>query len=552
MSQNINTVDISNDANLEDYVLVSVNGSLRRVKVADLKELVDSTEDVVVVDTELSTTSVNPVQNKVITTELNKKVNSSNMLTYQTKRDNTLTTTSKEVVGAINENTTSINQLSGGKADKSEVSQLKEDLDDVRTEKETNLLKFIEANWTTSDVIVSSNANSSVMHIKANNLTLASQQVFNVMLNNLIILEPNTTYTISTSIIRGEATHIRANNIALCRRDNYENIALVSNGLGDEQPNNKSVTFTTPSDETRFYLVITFAKGTWDCDIDLNINISKGSEPNYKQYGIVVDLNNALPTIDRITKHNVHDIVVAKDGSGDFASLTEAVKNAKDFDVIYVKNGVYDNEIVRAWSKTVFIVGESRDGVIIKNNTGEYSTPPIEMGTGMLKNLTVYAEGNATPTNKGYALHSESSVEASACDFFMLENCTLKSDYRQSWGMGMRGDTHYYARNCTFEEVYFHDCEHAYRATNQSIEFDSCNIIAKASRTALILQDQQMSSANVNLMFNRCLVKSENGANIKYGKWTGSGVEWVSSLDDFPTWHLSTYSFGNSDNALND
>ena len=429
---------------------------------------------------------------------------------------------------------------------------LKKDLADVRTEKETNLLKFIEANWTTSDVIVSSNANSSVMHIKANNLTLASQQVFNVMLNNLIILEPNTTYTISTSIIRGEATHIRANNIALCRRDNYENIALVSNGLGDEQPNNKSVTFTTPSDETRFYLVFTFAKGTWDCDIDLNINISKGSEPNYKQYGIVVDLNNALPTIDRITKHNVHDIVVAKDGSGDFASLTEAVENAKDFDVIYVKNGVYDNEIVKAWLKTVFIVGESRDGVIIKNNTGEYSTPPIEMGTGMLKNLTVYAEGNATPTNKGYALHSESSVEASACDFFMLENCTLKSDYRQSWGMGMRGDTHYYARNCTFEEVYFHDCEHAYRATNQSIEFDSCNIIAKASRTALVLQDQQMSSANVNLMFNRCLVKSENGANIKYGKWTGSGVEWVSSLDDFPTWHLSTYSFGNSDNALND
>lgn len=128
MSQNINTVDISNDANLEDYVLVSVNGSLRRVKVANLKELVDSTEDVVVVDTELSTTSVNPVQNKVITTELNKKANSSDMSTYQTKIDNALTTTSKEVVGAINENTTSINQLSGGKADKSEVSELKEDI----------------------------------------------------------------------------------------------------------------------------------------------------------------------------------------------------------------------------------------------------------------------------------------------------------------------------------------------------------------------------------------------------------------------------------------
>lgn len=134
MSQNINTVDISNDANLEDYVLISVNGSLRRVKVADLKELVDSTEDIVVVDTALSTISVNPVQNRVITAELNKKANSSDMPTYQTKIDNTLATTSKEVVGAINENAASISQLSEEKADKSEVSELKSDIGELYNE----------------------------------------------------------------------------------------------------------------------------------------------------------------------------------------------------------------------------------------------------------------------------------------------------------------------------------------------------------------------------------------------------------------------------------
>lgn len=169
MSQNINTVDISNDANLEDYVLVSVNGSLRRVKVADLKELVDSTEDVVVVDTELSTTSVNPVQNKVITTELNKKVNSSNMLTYQTKRDNTLTTTSKEVVGAINENTTSINQLSGGKADKSEVSQLKEDLAELNTIRKK--IKSIDG-YISADGIIKESTKSKVYYFECKKNTL--------------------------------------------------------------------------------------------------------------------------------------------------------------------------------------------------------------------------------------------------------------------------------------------------------------------------------------------------------------------------------------------
>lgn len=429
---------------------------------------------------------------------------------------------------------------------------LKKDIGDVRTEKETNLLKFIDANWTTSNVLVSSDADSSIMHIKANNLTLASQQVFNVMLNNLIILEPNTTYTLSTSIIRAEATQIRANNIALCRRDNYANVALIAQALNDKQ-SNKYTTFTTPSDETRFYIAVTFAKGAWDCDIDLNINISKGSEPNYKQYGIVVDLNNALPTIDRITKHNVHDIVVAKDGSGDFASLTEAVANAKDFDVIYVKNGLYENEIVKAWRKTVFIIGESRDGVIITNSTGEYATPPVEMGTGLLRNLTIYAKdpGGVTPKNKCYALHSESSVY----NYFKFEidNCNIISDWRQSWGMGMRGSMVYHAHNVNFDGgVYFHDNEHT-DGTVQKIFFDTCNITRDDTGAALIMQDQQMSSADIDVRFNRCFIKSLQGSEILFYKWVSANKTVIpaTGFADFPSWGLNAFSWGNSEATLN-
>lgn len=202
MSQNINTVDISNDANLEDYVLVSVNGSLRRVKVADLKALVDSTEDIVVVDTELSTTSVNPVQNRVITEELNKKANSSDMPTYQKKIDNTLTTTSKEVVGAINENTSSINQLSGGKADKSEVSKLKKDLTNMSesvTEINTavfdrtrNLIaynEFTEGKWISTSGVVSDFDDSA--------------------LSDFVEVEPNSTYTFSVGNNNTETLTLR-------------------------------------------------------------------------------------------------------------------------------------------------------------------------------------------------------------------------------------------------------------------------------------------------------------------------------------------------------
>ena len=438
--------------------------------------------------------------------------------------------------------------LSGKAADAEKVGeavgQIKEDLGDLRI-KSKNMF-FVEQGEIVNGIItVNAEKSGSVLRFKQNGQITSN--VYAVI--KRLELEVGKTYTFSATRKSGYYNDSGAISLGIYRTDNN---AIVDSFSFWEILNGSSNSFTFTPDYSSYYIQVVFAStGTikeYDCDI--NFNLVEGAIADYSEYGYV-NISKELPTIKYLLKHNIYDIVVAKDGSGDYTTVTEAVANCDDFSTIYVKNGVYENEIIKAWLKTVFIIGESREGVIIKNNTGAYDTPPIEMGTGMLKNLTVYAEGNATPNNKGYALHSESSVEASSCNFFILENCTFKSDYRQSWGMGMRGDTHYYARNCTFEEVYFHDCEHEYRATNQYIEFDSCNIIAKANETALLLQDQQMISANVNLMFNRCLVKSENGANIQYGKWTGSGIEWVSSLDDFPTWHLSTYSFGNSDNALN-
>ena len=469
------------------------NGDVKKISISN-----------VIVDNVLSETSTNPVQNKVVTKEMNR---------------------------------------------------LSEEIDKVIERK--NLLKFIQANWTTSNILVSSKNDSSVMHIKADNLTLSSQQVFNVMLNNLIILEPNTTYTLSTSILNRISTQIRANNISLHRRDNYESVALIQSALLNATPNNKYITFTTPSDETEFYFTFTFASGAWDCDIDLNINLTKGSEPSYLEYEFI-DLNENLQTIQeiysKIERGYLYDIIVAKDGSGDYTTLTEAVVNANDFDVIFVKNGNYENEIVKAWGKTVFIIGQSKDGVVISNETGEYSTPPIEMGTGLLKNLTIYVKNNGTttPTNKGYALHSESSV--SNYNIFAIENCKIKSEWRSSWGLGMRGGTEYIITNTEFDGgVYLHDCEHSYRATKQTIRFVDCNITRDDSNAALILQDQQMTTATILIEFIRCLIKSANGSNVIYYKWnsTTSKNENANGLSDFPTWELSYKSWGNSLTDLN-
>ncbi len=66
-----------------------------------------------------------------------------------------------------------------------------------------------------------------------------------------------------------------------------------------------------------------------------------------------------------------HFITVAKDGSGDFKTITEAINSLPMFNyervVIYIKNGVY-NEKIRITQDYVTLKGESEDSTIIEYN----------------------------------------------------------------------------------------------------------------------------------------------------------------------------------------
>jgi pectinesterase len=66
-----------------------------------------------------------------------------------------------------------------------------------------------------------------------------------------------------------------------------------------------------------------------------------------------------------------HFITVAKDGSGDFKTITEAIESLPMFNyqrvVVYIKNGVY-NEKIRINQDYVTLKGQSRDSTIIEFN----------------------------------------------------------------------------------------------------------------------------------------------------------------------------------------
>lgn len=112
-------------------------------------------------------------------------------------------------------------------------------------------------------------------------------------------------------------------------------------------------------------------------------------------------------------------IVVARDGTGAYRTIQEAVEAVRafmDYTVtIYIKDGLYKEKLViPAWVKNVQLLGESTEGTIITyddhaniNKMGTFRTYTIKVEGNDItfKNLTI--ENNAAPLGQAVALHTE-------------------------------------------------------------------------------------------------------------------------------------------------
>jgi len=112
-------------------------------------------------------------------------------------------------------------------------------------------------------------------------------------------------------------------------------------------------------------------------------------------------------------------IVVARDGSGKYRNIQEAVESVRafmDYTVtIYIKKGVYKEKVViPSWIKNVVFVGEDANNTIItyddhaninKMGTFRTYTVKVEGNNITFKNLTI--ENNAEQLGQAVALHTE-------------------------------------------------------------------------------------------------------------------------------------------------
>lgn len=111
--------------------------------------------------------------------------------------------------------------------------------------------------------------------------------------------------------------------------------------------------------------------------------------------------------------------VVAKDGSGDYTRIQDAIDNTKAFPpqriTLFVKNGVYREKVnVYEWNTSLTLIGESREGVIItyddhfkkidRGRNSTFHTPTVQVdGDGFhAENLSI--RNTAGPVGQAVAL----------------------------------------------------------------------------------------------------------------------------------------------------
>ncbi len=133
---------------------------------------------------------------------------------------------------------------------------------------------------------------------------------------------------------------------------------------------------------------------------------------------------------------NPDTLVVARDGTGEFRTIDEAIEVCRAFmeyhKVIYVKKGIYKEKlIIPQWLTNIEILGEDRDNTVITyDDHANIKTAERPKGIGTFRTYTVKVEGsritfknitienNSARLGQAVALHTEG-------DRLMFINCRL-------------------------------------------------------------------------------------------------------------------------------
>lgn len=177
------------------------------------------------------------------------------------------------------------------------------------------------------------------------------------------------------------------------------------------------------------------------------------------------------------SKHKNYDFVIAKDGTGDFSSVQDAILALPDYSKIVVKvlikNGVYKEKIILPSSKTnITFIGEDQNKTILTydNFASKLNTIGQEIGTSGSASFFIYGDNfsaeNITFSNTAGEVGQAVAVRIDA-DKSSFKNCRFLGD--QDTLYLVKAGTKQYFYNCYIEgtvdyifgaaTAFFENCE---------------------------------------------------------------------------------------------
>lgn len=214
---------------------------------------------------------------------------------------------------------------------------------------------------------------------------------------------------------------------------------------------------------------------------------------------------------------NPDTIVVARDGTGQFRTVTEALEVCRVFmdyrKVVYVKVGTYKEKVVvSSWLTNVEICGEDRDRTIItyddhanvcipgttqKMGTFRTYTLKIEGNDIVLKNLTI--ENNSARLGQAVALHTEG-------DRLRFVNCRFLG-HQDTIYTGVA------STRCYFENCYIEGTTD-FIFGPATAWFENCDIYCK--HNSYITAASTPEDVPVGYVFDCCRIKAAPGVTKVY------------------------------------
>jgi len=222
-------------------------------------------------------------------------------------------------------------------------------------------------------------------------------------------------------------------------------------------------------------------------------------------------------TIAAKSYDNPDTIVVARDGTGEFRTVNEAIEVCRAFmeyhKVIFVKKGVYKEKlIIPSWVTHIEILGEDAEQTIITyDDHANIYYPATGKGMGTFRTYTLKVEGN-------YITFRNITIENNAAKLGQAVALHTEGDHLQFIGCRLLGnqDTVYTGVGGT--RILFKDCY--IEGTTDFIFgpstawFEHCHIHSKANSYVTAASTPQ--EVAYGYVFNHCRLTAAQGINKVY------------------------------------